>query len=112
MPSSACSNICEQHLITSLSLASTTPTLLSYANANWASNVNDHKLILGYVFTLEGGAISWSSKKQTTVTLFSTKAKYITGAHAAKKAVWLRQLLAEMQQVVNNGALELVYTPT
>jgi hypothetical protein len=33
-------------------------TLLSYADANWASNINDCRLTLGYIFKLGGGAIS------------------------------------------------------
>ena len=45
-----------------------------------------------------GGAISWSSKKQPTVTLSSTEAEYIAGAHAAKEDVWLRLLLSELGQ--------------
>jgi hypothetical protein len=56
--------------------ASSSPTLLSYADANWASNVNNRKSMSGYIFTLGGGTISWSSKKQTTVALSSTEAKY------------------------------------
>ena len=78
--------------------AFSSPTLLGYADADWASDVNDCKSMSGYVFTLGGGAISWSLKKQTTVALSSTKAEYITGAHTAKEAVWLRQLLAELGQ--------------
>jgi hypothetical protein len=74
------------------------PTLLGYANFNWASNVNDHKSTSGYIFTLGSGAISWSSKKQPTVALSSTEAEYIAGAHAAKEAVWLRLLLSELGQ--------------
>ncbi len=66
---------------------SSTPTLLSYVNADWASDVNDCKSMSGYVFTLGGSTISWSSKKQTTVALSSTEAKYIARAHAAKEAV-------------------------
>ena len=64
--------------------ASSSPTLLGYADANWASNVNNCKSTSGYIFTLGGSAISWSSKKQTTVALSSTEAEYMTGAHAAK----------------------------
>jgi hypothetical protein len=48
---------------------SSSPTLLGYADADWASDINDRKSMLGYVFTLGGGAVSWSSKKQTTVAL-------------------------------------------
>ena len=39
-----------------------------------------------------GGAITWHSKKQTTVALSSTEAEYITLAEAAHEACWLRNL--------------------
>ena len=45
-----------------------------------------------------GGTISWSSKKQPTVTLSSTEAEYIAGAHTVKEAIWLRLLLSELGQ--------------
>ncbi len=70
--------------------------LFSYADADWASDINDRKSTSGYMFKLAGAAVSWSSKKQTSVALSSTKAKYIAGAHAAKEVVWLRQLLSEL----------------
>jgi hypothetical protein len=34
------------------------PTLLGYADSDWASDVNDRKLTSGYIFTLGGSAIS------------------------------------------------------
>jgi len=73
-------------------------TILGYVDADWGSDVNDCKSTLGYVFTLSGGVISWSSKKQSTVALSSTKAEYIASAHAAKEAIWLRQLFTGLQQ--------------
>jgi hypothetical protein len=76
--------------------ATSVPTLLGYADSDWASDVNNRKLTSGYVFTLGGGAISWSSKKQPTVALSSTEAEYIAGAHTAKEATWLRLLLSEL----------------
>ena len=73
-------------------------SILRYVDADWGSDVNDRKSTLGYVFTLSGGAISWSSKKQSTVALSSTEAEYIAGAHTAKEAIWLRRLFAGLQQ--------------
>jgi hypothetical protein len=32
-------------------------------DTDWASDVNDHKSMLGFVFMLAGGAVSWGSKK-------------------------------------------------
>jgi hypothetical protein len=71
-------------------------TLIGYADADWASNVNDRKSTSGYTFKLAGATVSWSSKKQTCVALSSTEAEYISRAHAAKEAIWLRQLLSEL----------------
>ena len=68
-------------------------TLHGFIDADWASNINNRKLMFGFIFILAGATISWSSKKQPIITLSSTEAEYIAAAHAAKEAVWLRQLL-------------------
>jgi hypothetical protein len=47
---------------------------------------------------LGGAAVSWGSKKQTSVALSSTEAEYIAAAHAAKEAIWLRRLLTELRE--------------
>ena len=41
--------------------------------------------------------MSWSSKKQGVVALSSTEAKYIAQTHMAKKAIWLRNFINEIQ---------------
>jgi len=40
--------------------------------------------------------VTWSSKKQPTVTTSSVEAKYIASANATKEAVWLCTLLTEL----------------
>jgi len=65
-------------------------TLHGYVDADWASDINNHKSTSGFVFMLAGGTISWSSKKQGTVALSSTKSKYIAHTHVVKEAIWLR----------------------
>jgi hypothetical protein len=96
------------------------PTLLRYADSDWASNVNDHKSTSSYVFTLGGGATSWSSKKQPTIALSSTEAEYIAGTHTAKEATWLRLLLSELGQdmssptilhIDNQSAIAITWNP-
>jgi hypothetical protein len=80
-------------------------TLHGYVDADWASDINDRKSTSGYVFTLAGGAVSWSSKKQSSVALSSTEAEYIAGAHAAKEVVWLRRLLSELGAGTNDPTI-------
>ena len=50
----------------------------------------------GYIFHLGSGPISWSSKKQSIVSLSSTEAEYIGSSKASQEALWLRQLLEEL----------------
>ena len=49
--------------------------------------------ILGYAFFIDCGAISWRSRKQELVTLYSGGA--CLAMHAAKEAIWLCKLLTE-----------------
>lgn len=51
--------------------------LTGFFYADWASDVDKRRSCTGYVFKLSNGAISWSSKRQPTVTLSSTEAEYL-----------------------------------
>lgn len=44
------------------------------------------RAISGYVFMVDGGAVSWTSKKQELVTL--STAEYVAATQAAKEAMW------------------------
>ena len=72
------------------------PQVLGYSDADYANDIRDRKSISGYVFKLGRGAITWSSKKQPTVATSTTEAEYTASALAAREAVWLRNLFAEI----------------
>src|SRR6267378_1354278 len=63
----------------------------------------DHHAITGYVFLIDGGAVSWSSKKQEIVSLSTMESEYVTATHGMKEAIWLRNLLAEAFQPFDNA---------
>ncbi|MCO5606659.1 hypothetical protein L7F22_060847 [Adiantum nelumboides] len=48
------------------------------------STVDARKSTSGYVFTLAGGAVSWCSRLQKIVALFTTEAEYISATEASK----------------------------
>ena len=78
--------------------------LEGYSDADWGAG-EDRKSISGYVFTLAGGAISWSSKKQATTALSTTEAEYIALVQAAKESIWIQGLLDELGYTVTNSNL-------
>ncbi|HVX00094.1 MAG TPA: Ty1/Copia family ribonuclease HI, partial [Candidatus Babeliaceae bacterium] len=75
------------------------PELIGYCDADWASNVDDRRSVTGYVFMLAGGAISWKTKKQPTVALYSVEAEYMAATQATKEAIWFRQFFFELGMV-------------
>jgi len=94
--------------------------LVGYCDADWAGDVDQRRSFTGYVFTLGSGAISWASKKQTTVALSSAEAEYMAISAAAQELIWLRALLKEMGfeqkgptmlQNDNRGAVALTKDP-
>ena len=70
--------------------------LEGYSDADWAGDVLDRKSTSAYLFMLGGAPISWMSKKQATIALSSTEAEYLATTQAAKEALWLRSLLADL----------------
>ena len=50
----------------------------------------------GSVFVLNHAAISWSSKRQTSVALSSCEAEIMAGSEAAKEAIYLSRLASEL----------------
>ena len=92
---------------------------VGYSDASYANN-EDQTSVSGYVFLMNGAAISWGSKKQTDVALSSTESEYIALAEAAREAIWLRNLLKgiEFEQPQptrlfgdNSGSLAIAKNP-
>ena len=98
--------------------SSTTVSLFGYTDSNWAGDSSDRRTIVGYVFQLGSGPISWSSKKVKTLSLSSCEAEYRAAKEAAKEAVWLRHVLTELGlapksftalKCDNRSAIQLAY---
>jgi hypothetical protein len=56
----------------------------------------DRHAVSGYAFLIDGGAVSWSSKKQEIVSLSTTESKYVAAAHATKEVLWLKSLISQI----------------
>nr|GEX30594.1 zinc finger, CCHC-type [Tanacetum cinerariifolium] len=73
-------------IVGKLSRYNSNPVLEGYTDANWLSNTKDNSSTSGWVFLLEGGAISWASKKQTCITGSTMESEFVALAATCKEA--------------------------
>lgn len=69
--------------------------LVAYTDSNFASDLDDQRSTVGFVFFLGSGAVSWS-KKHPVVALSTTEAEYIAAVFYACQCVWARRVLEKL----------------
>ena len=62
-------------------------SVTGYTDASFQTDRDDFRSQSGYVFTLNGGAISWKSSKQDRIADSTTKAECIAASEATKEVV-------------------------
>jgi hypothetical protein len=93
-----------------------------YSDAIFQIDVDDSCSQSGWVFLLNGGAVTWKSSKQTTVAESTCESEYIAVAEAAKEATWLQNFIGDLGVVPsifepmeifcdNTGAVALTKEP-
>jgi hypothetical protein len=70
--------------------------ILAYTDADWGGDLDDRKSTTGYVVFVYGCAVSWQSKKQTTVALSTAEAEYMAISSVLQEIIWLHHLLEEL----------------
>lgn len=70
----------------------------AYTDSDYAGDLDDRKSTSGFVFLMAGGAVSWSSKKQSIVALSTTEAEYIAAVSCATQGVWMARILEKIGQ--------------
>ena len=71
-------------------------TLIGYSDSDYAADKVERKSILGYVYMLAGGPISWMSRKQKSVATSTTEAEYTAMSSCVKEGKWLAQALRDL----------------
>ena len=67
----------------------------------------------GYVFILNGGAVSWSSSKQSVVTGSTCEAEYIAASKAANEGVWMKEFISGLGIIPSaSGPMEIFFDNT
>jgi len=91
--------------------------LCVFVDSDWAGDQVDRKSILGFVVIFKGGAVSWRSKKQTSVVLLTVEAEFIAASMAVKKILWHQRFFQSLGMygsqgtpllIDNQGVLDLI----
>ncbi|KAD2805345.1 hypothetical protein E3N88_38722 [Mikania micrantha] len=93
-----------------------------YTDASFQTDRDDSRSQSGYVFIMNGGAVSWKSSKQDVVALSTTESEYIAASLAAQEAAWIRKFIADLGVVAtiqdpleifcdNEGAIAQIKEP-
>ncbi|KAJ9556430.1 hypothetical protein OSB04_011044 [Centaurea solstitialis] len=67
-----------------------------YTDASFQTDRDDSCSQSGFVFLLNGRAVSWRSSKQSTIADSTTEAEYIAVNEAAKEAVWMKKFIGDL----------------
>jgi len=89
--------------------------MIGYVDVDHAGNHATRRSMTGYIFALNGMAVTWASQRQSVVALSTCEAEYIAMAEPAKETLWLRTFLRELDfeggpmlvRGDNQGALKL-----
>nr|GEV76965.1 putative ribonuclease H-like domain-containing protein [Tanacetum cinerariifolium] len=82
--------------------------LVAYSDSDYAGASLDRKSTTGGCQFLGCRLISWQCKKETVVSISSTKAEYVAAASCCAQVLWIQNQLLDYGQLINAVSLKLM----
>jgi hypothetical protein len=79
--------------------------LTAYSDADWAGCPDTRRSTSGFCVYLGDNLVSWSSRRQPTVSRSSAEAEYRGVAAVVAETCWMRHLLQELQRPVHKATV-------
>nr|GEX15804.1 putative retrotransposon protein [Tanacetum cinerariifolium] len=67
-----------------------------YCDASWKIDQDDSRSQSGWIFLLNGGAVTWKSSKKDTVVDSTCESEYIAACEASKEAIWMKNFIGDL----------------
>ncbi|KAK4348782.1 hypothetical protein RND71_031537 [Anisodus tanguticus] len=84
---------------------SLTSTLVSYTDVDWGDCPDTRRSTFGYCMFLGNNLVSWSAKRQSTLSRSSAEAEYRWVANMVSESCWLRKILLELHCPIQKATL-------
>jgi hypothetical protein len=69
---------------------------IAFADADYGGCRDTRRSTSGYIFTMAGGPVTWSSKRQNTVALSTVEAEYVAMSRCAQQMTWMKSWMDEV----------------
>ena len=69
--------------------------LWGWVDADWGGDTDTHRSYTGCILMMNGGPISWKSRRQDNVSLSTSETEFVAGTLTGQEAIYLRETLSD-----------------